>query len=206
MIKLIREQKTAILSGLAASILFAYFLQPILEVTSKVVVTVMTIASSAFLDKIYAQAASFTSQDYSFIWLLFVFGTFSAMFFYHGLYILAGEDRLKAMLLKFRSKPRSERPFITRLIFGSLYLSTLLLFLVVVSANFIQLRAMASFQQQMRALAPHLDAAEEERIYSKWSLMRTQAEYQSIEEILRSHAREQNVQLPESALYTPTTL
>ena len=206
MLKIGKEQKAGVISGLVASILFIYFLQPILNWISRIVVRVMTLAGSAFIDKIYTQAASLQTQNYSFLWLLFVFGTLSTLFFLRGILILFGEERIEPLLSKIRSKARSKNNILVRVSLSILHMSFAFLFLAVVSANFIQLKVIVTFQQQMRALAPYIDDAEEEQIYSRWSLMRTQADYEVISNTIEMHAKNNHLTLPESALYTATTL
>src|SRR3546814_4685387 len=51
MLNLKQEHKVGVVVGLIASILFTYFLQPIFDWVSGVVVKVLTIASSAYLDR-----------------------------------------------------------------------------------------------------------------------------------------------------------
>lgn len=204
MFKLEKEHKAGIVSSLLATIFFIYFLQPILTWISQVVVKLMTITSTAFLDKIYVQAASLQTQDYSFLLLLFVIG------------IPCGFSTITLMLVIFgKGTNRSKEPEPKRIRIPSSALKTcfalvnvgfILAVFVFVSANFIQLRAIVTFKQQMRALAPYIDDAEEEQIFSRWSLMKSNSDYEKISNTVAELAKRSNLELPETALYTPTSL
>src|SRR3546814_10219837 len=92
MLNLKQEHKVGVVVGLIASILFTYFLQPIFDWVSGVVVKVLTIASSAYLDRIYAQAASLQTQDFAFLWISLVFGSFAVAFGGEGIARLRSEE------------------------------------------------------------------------------------------------------------------
>ncbi len=66
MINLTTEQKTAIVSGVVASAIFIYFIQPILSFVAYVFVRGSNIVGSAYTDRIYQQVAHLETQDYSF--------------------------------------------------------------------------------------------------------------------------------------------
>src|SRR3546814_809792 len=180
MLNLKQEHKVGVVVGLIASILFTYFLQPIFDWVSGVVVKVLTIASSAYLDRIYAQAASLQTQDFAFLWISLVFGSFAVAFGGEGIARLVGKDRLHALFDYIFKGTITEPSLIYRVTSGLLLIFLSLLLVVVLSANYMQLRAISSFQQHMRTLAPFISAAEEKQLYSRWSLIRSHDDYESV--------------------------
>ncbi len=207
MFKLEREHKAGIISGLIASIVFIYFLQPILDWVSVAVVKALTITSTVFLDKIYAQAAHLQTQDFAFLWLLFVSLSFGIMSFIVGIVLLVGRDRLRALIRTSLPKIQNKNSnLVYRTASGALLLLFSISTVVVLSANYIQLKTISSFQQHMRAIAPYIDEREEKMIYSRWSLMKSHADYESIYVTIRSKAMANNIELPENRIYSPSTL
>lgn len=150
MFKLEKEHRAGIVSGLIATILFIYFLQPVLDWVSGVVVKILTLTSTAFLDRIYAQAAHLQTQDFAFILLVFVSGFFIITFFIAGLIRLVGGDSLRAAIRYLSSNKQNKQENNAYRIFSGLLLLVSSGFTIaVISANYIQFRTISSFQQHM---------------------------------------------------------
>ena len=67
------NNKSGIISGIVASAIFLYCFQPILETTSRIFINISVYIGTAYVDRIYAQAAHLETQDFSFV--LFIFFT-----------------------------------------------------------------------------------------------------------------------------------
>lgn len=78
--------------------------------------------------------------------------------------------------------------------------------IVTISAGYIQLKTISSFQQHMRIIAPYISEGEEKIIFSQWSLMKSHSDYESVYAIIRSKAKEHNIVLPENTIYSTFTL
>lgn len=212
-----KEHKTGIFCGLISTFIFIYFLQPILDWVSIAVVKVLTITSSAFLDRIYAQAAHLQTQDFSFLWLLFLSSIFAVCIFFIGVIRVSGIsilERIRIAMANVSNFPRNPASSYSskkgskwyRILSGLLLIIFSLSIVVVFSANYIQLKTISSFQQHMRIIAPYVDDSEMKTIYSRWSLMKTYSDYEAIYTEIQSHAKQHNIELPENKIYSPTTL
>ena len=56
----------------------------------------------------------------------------------------------------------------------------------------------ASFNQQLNAIIPYIDAAEEKRLKSAWALMRNRSDYVKINSQIAKHAEDARIDLPKS--------
>lgn len=207
MFKLEREHKAGIVSGLIATIIFSYFLQPVLDWVSGIVVKILTITSTAFLDRLYAQAAHLQTQDYAFVFWGMVLIMFSVATFSAGIFRLVGVDSYKKLahaVIPNRSTNYSTMAY--RIISGILFLLLSAFGIIFLTANYVQLRTISSFQQHMKVIAPYISESEEKMIYSRWSLMKSHADYEAIYSVIRSTAKDHNVVLPENKIYTPYTI
>src|SRR3546814_17011045 len=117
------------------TLLRSYFLQPIFDWVSGVVFKVLTIASSAYLDRIYAQAASLQTQDFAFLWISLVFGSFAVAFGGEGIARLVGKDRLHALFDYIFKGTITEPSLIYRVTSGLLLIFLSLLLVVVLSRS-----------------------------------------------------------------------
>lgn len=93
-----------------------------------------------------------------------------------------------------------------RIISGAIFVALGLFFAAVVSANYMQLRAISSFNQHMKALGPYLTSKEERQLLSEWALMNSAADYSAIYDKLYRVAINNGIILPPNKLYTPTAL
>jgi len=201
-----KERRAGIVTGVIATMLFIYLLQPILNFVSILVTRVSTIVSSAYVDQIYKEAASLETQNYAFLLILFLFGLLSMLFFTVGIRLVVGKK-----LIRSTFRPIGEALFnrdhpILRIGFGVFQILIAIFYLVIASANYTQLSIIATFQQQMRVVAPYISDLQGEQLYSQWSQMRSKKDYDSINNKLHAIALQHQLELPENALYTPTTL
>ena len=212
--KLEKEHKWGIVNGIIASFIFIYFLQPLLDLVSRSVVYVFSLSSSAFIDRIFAQAAHLQTQDYSFGITIIIFGFFSGVLigycrilisFLFGKKLsfgLLGNVLFPLSLINENKKTSTNFAVLV----GALYLIFSFYCIVIIAANYIQLRTISSFQQHMRIIAPYINEGEEKMIFSRWSLMKSHADYESVYATIRSKAKDHNIVLPENTIYSASTL
>ena len=84
MIDAVKKHKAGIISGIIASAVFLYLLQPIIELSAKALLFFYSIAGGAFLDKIYAQVAHLETINYAFLIILLLITPFALVFLLGG--------------------------------------------------------------------------------------------------------------------------
>lgn len=205
----IREQKAGIVSGVVASAIFIYFIQPILNFFSLVFVASSQFIGDAYIDRIYQQASHLETQDYSFLLIMLLLGAFS--------FALAGIS-VKLFLIVLRKKKRQDEPTqdkeknprsrttVRAISVAFIFQLQSILMLSIVVANYIQLSVISSFKQHVRILAPYISDLEEEKFISEWSLMNSKGDYQQIYRRLNIIASANKIQLPENKIYSILSL
>ena len=180
MVNMLKEQKAGILSGVIASAVFIYFIQPILNFSAFVFIRGSEIIGNTYTDRIYQQVAHLETHDYSFLFLMLFLGFPAAT-------LLGASIRITINLFKKRKAESSDEedqegekdeevdktkpPKIIRALVALLLFSISSFLFSIVVANFIQLSTISSFKQHIRIIAPYIGDQEEENLVSEWSLI-----------------------------------
>ena len=207
--KALKEHKTAVLCSIVASLLFVYFLEPILGTIANLALAGAGFLGQAYVDRIYAQSAHLHSRNFAFLivlcFLLAPACGLSIGFSIKAIQQLRGKHPREAStsaVAEFLSSD-SKIAASTKLALG---LASAIWILAIVGANYYQLTVMSSFQRHLRIVAPYIDSDAEERFVSDWSRMTTETEYRSIYARLEQIATSNDIQLPRNAIYSPFSL
>lgn len=207
----IRKNKAGILSGIVASAVFIYFIDPILANLAELAISVSEFLGTAYSDRIYAQAAQLSTRDYSFTIITFLISGMAGM---------AMGFLLKEVVYKIISKTgwslgdssndrerepnskRSKLPLLRSLILLSIISWSGL----VIVGNYEQLSLISSFKHHMNIIAPFIDEAEEEILISKWSQMKSREDFENVYKEMENIASTNNVELPKNRVYSITSI
>ena len=154
------KNKSGIISGIVASAMFLYFFQPLLEMVSKVFIQLSGIIGTAYVDRIYAQAAHLETQDFSFTTFILYFGSLALATFLISLKIIQKSISPNASAGANKDVKKADTPnpsSIKRFIIGSFLLCLSLFLFSLIAADFTQLSTISSFKQHMRIIAPYID-------------------------------------------------
>lgn len=205
-----RQNKSGIISGIVASAIFLYFLQPLLELASRVFFRASNFIGSAYVDRIYAQAAHLETQDFSFTIFIIYFGGMAAIILSISIRLI-----LKSLITKSnknendKDSEKTKTPSPSRLVsagLGGALLCVSLFLFSLIAADFTQLSTISSFKQHMRIIAPYVDEQKEEELLSQWSLMENQDDYNNLYLIVHAIAEKDGLKLPENRIYSPLTI
>ena len=205
MLNFFKEQKGGIIGGIVASAIFLYFIQPILEYSSHLLINISNIFGNAFSDRLYQQIAHLETQDNAFILVMVLFGMISGVLFSVGIVLMSANYRAhKKDGANEKEKPKAVKRNSKVLKHVLPILIFLLSIFPVISALsiFIQLSTISSFKQHIRIIAPYITNQEEEVIISQWSQIRSKSDYQFIYRKLEGIAIKNKVTLPDNKIYS----
>ena len=196
--KIERDYKVGIVTGLIASALFLYFLDPILKFFGTLVFGVFSHVYGAYLDRLFAKAALGATPN-------------------PGMFILAGLNGLFAGMataiihnLIFKKKKEEENPAEKSKFFSKRTrwaLSLVLVLIVLLNFHYywgtwFQFKLVTSFEQHITAVAPYLSEHDEKVLKSRWTQMKNRKDYEKIYEDLRQIAATNNISLPDNLIYS----
>lgn len=202
-----RGLKIGIISSLVATFIFLYFLEPL----GNLLLSAGKIGFQTYIDRIYKEVAT---QDldlpfmiiYGFI-VFFLMG-FILDFFSGAIKILKKylrkeepekTDNKKEISrdIKENESPKKKGK-IMKVVFPSILFILLLSMIIDIS---IKKKAISSFNQHIRVLAPYISEEEKKFIISDFSTMKSQNDYRKIQEKLQGIAKKNDVELPENYQY-----
>jgi hypothetical protein len=196
------EIRKQIVIGLISSIVAALLIQPLLEWIWRTANNWTSSFAVSYTNSIYASAALGLRELHSFLIMLFMFVTIIGL--------SVGVLIAPLMLRNVKKRLRGERPPTREeidAIFKPLWrgswvvgaISTLLLVLSSLSIllrNYADLQLNATFNQRIAALSPALTDLETKQFKSRWALMASRRDYESIQHDLEEIARARNSKLP----------
>jgi hypothetical protein len=208
MFKLEKEHKAGVISGLVATILFIYFLQPIIDWASTQIINLSRLVSSSYIDRLYMQSAHLETQNYSFWLVAFLLIAMVTPIIAFSLLRLVPKSVFSNIAEMRRTKAANNNGSST---FYSVLSSVLgiifsIYLIVVLSGNYMQLSAITSFKQHLRIIAPYINETKNKEILSQWSLMKSEGDYIEIYKIINKIADENRIELPENAIYSAKTI
>ena len=198
------EYRAAIFCGIIASILFMYFLDPILSFIARLTISLLSLVSQAVLDRIYAQASHLHSHDFAFL-----------LFLMYGLLPIIGVACAAILRQIFpplfppnpvRFMLRRRPTILAKCVPIAVALIVTVFALTSIGANWYQLRIISDFEHHIRILAPFITDQEEEELIGELSLMASQKQFVALRNRLDSIAKTYAVTLPPYTIYSPTSL
>lgn len=202
-----RNVKIGIVTSIIATILFIYFIDPILTLFGRTLLQLASRIYSSYVDHLFEKAALCTTMDQAYVLLNLVMGLISGS----SVGICAGI--IIAKIMKKKGLPPSELPKIVKLTtFKAVTLGlSAVLFVNLLSFftlwdGWFQLKTISSFQQHMKAVAPYLEEREEKQLWSKWTQMRSRQDYDAIYVRLKTVANAHDLRLPENRVYSSSSI
>ena len=188
-----RTVRIGIITSVLSTMLVIFFIQPLLSAAWRFSSVLASHFFQSYYDGLYSNAALGHRN-----WLEFALFAFSVSLI---LGMTSGVlTSLAARKFLFR---KDVRGWLFSSPFRLIALSVVLLLALLFSSASLLVRAYAdlqlntSFQQRLTVIAPHLTEQEEEELLAMWASMQTRANYNQINEKLESHARANDVTLPD---------
>ena len=198
--KIDQQMKMGIISGLAASCLFLWFLEPILRFAGRLVFGAGSFVSQAFIDRLFSQAALLTPPDPALNLEMFLLAFINTSLVYMTFFVFRkhtpSDENIKKTAPSVFSKFARSGIIIAALLATSLFLTAAILYSTV-----FQTRLISSFKQHMTAIGPYLDSQKEKQLLSQWTQMQSEADYLKLYEELSKIAQENRVKLPNNQVF-----
>lgn len=202
LLKIFKEQKAGMISGIISSAVFLYFIQPILEFLAHMFVVGSNFIGSAYTDRIYQQVAHLETQDYSFLFFMIIMSAPAGVMLGISIRIFFPFIRIRrAATVTAHDSKTIKMKLNSYFLATTTLMGAFFLFLVVI-ANFIQLSTISSFKRHVRIIAPYISLQEEREIISQWSLINSKKDYQKIYIKIESIAKKNSIVLPENKIYS----
>ena len=197
--KLDRSMKIGIISSVIASVVFIYLIDPIVRLTTFLLVHVFGALSQKYMNRLFEEAALLSGPDPSLTLLFLSLGL--------GCGVMTGA----AVGLALHSiRPDRAAPNTTstrtsvlwrRLSAIGGYIFLMILSLMMLHSTAFQKRITSSFHQHLTAIAPYVSDQELKTFRSRWTQMTSERDYASIYADLRLIATTNSVRLPENKMF-----
>jgi hypothetical protein len=197
-----RAWKIGIATGVISTALFLYCLDPILRGVGVILFHLSGTVFQAYRDRLFAQAALGAPPDPALFLFTLVLGVFAGFFTTAALVVTFGRGRARAIDGATLAGGRRLRHAIV-FAFVVLFNAFTLLFLY---NTYFQIRITTSFRQHTTAIAPYVSDQEMKLLLSRWTQMRTEADYRAIYDGVKHIADINNVILPDNLMFSPTSL
>ena len=195
-----RSLKVGIISSIAATILFIYFLEPLLRFVTFLLFKVFRSIAHLYTDKLFEQAALLSGPDCSFHLLISLHGMIIGICTVVFLFLNARSYHLEKRAINFPSKA-----FIRWA--GSIAaLLTIILSVMILYNAMFQLRVTTSFNQHIVLLAPYISDQEAKLLRSRWTQMKSEQDFETLYRDLNKIAKTNEVVLPENKVYSLSSL
>jgi hypothetical protein len=188
-----KSLKTAIISGVIATLIVTIFIQPILGFVWNAFMAIVGTIHQGYVDRIYRNAAlgerNSVGEATFIILMLFILGSIFSNFLY-----VVGEAATSPSFLR-RTFSAGNR---ARIDSGFEMLIVLLSFVLLVTFSLSTgiTEISASFTQRLTVLAPAISDGEYKTLKARWANMRTKADYDALVAAMDKRAAELSVPLP----------
>lgn len=186
--------KVGVISSLIATIIFLYFLDPIISFLGKIFINVGSFLFQAYIDRIYQEIAV-GQQDYGFM-------------LYLGILIMLLIIGVRLFLFTIRKKKLSTtdkkvktNPNLIKYINLLLSFFLTILSISLILTGFIKKTSATSFDQQIRIITPYISLETKDKIIADFSSMESRDDYIRIMKYIESIALRNNISLPPNRLY-----
>ncbi|MGL5418740.1 MAG: hypothetical protein ACRDA9_04740 [Plesiomonas shigelloides] len=187
--------RVGIITGIIASMIFVYFLDPIIRVFGDGVLYVSEYLVTGLLDSLYQKSALGIAKDPALSTYSILVGIFFA-FPVTALTVILRNKILPASDDQEKDRAQS-RKFIAII---PLVILPIMLFYQFWTMLF-QYQIVTSFDQHMRILAPYMDTRERIIIESNFASMQKEEDYKNLYRKMYELAKENNVVLPDNPTY-----
>lgn len=184
--------KWGIISGLASTLLFVYFLDPILSYLGKLLLNTARLLSTSYLDRFYSEVAT-GDIDYSFMLAIILLVIPFVIYSFNRL-----ANFIETKLTKTKDKQKGSKTDIWGSVLLILSFTCMLIFIV---DGFARKRISTSFRQHLAILTPYISEDEKNILISKYSSMSSENDYRLLVKQMKSVAIAHNINLPPNKLY-----
>jgi hypothetical protein len=171
-------------TSIVASCLFAIFFQPILTVTSNLIVSTIGFFYGGYVDRLYSQAVQSPGDRLIYA----VFG------------IIAGTPIIVLISLGLSNLTRRfTRPTARqtgRLISTVFAVIMIIPLAILIAGPSVSIRANATFQRRLMALTPVISDQERKELLGTWAMINSKAEYENINTQMEDLAKKYHAILP----------
>lgn len=198
--------RNSLLAGIIGTILFIYFLQPILEFVGNSIVIFYKSFSQSLYNRVFEEMA-IGKPDYDFtiillfngIVLSFALGAFIAT-------VIPRKIKKEKEEIKGKKKKQQEEQIepkkrknstLKKVFFGVFFLSTLFF----TSLSYIKHTYIQSFEQKIRIITPYTDTLNKNMLISDFSRMKNYDDYQKIINEIEKIAEKNNIELPNTTTH-----
>ncbi|MDN3593275.1 hypothetical protein [Zunongwangia endophytica] len=196
--------RNSLLAGIIGTILFIYFLQPILEFVGNSIVIFYKSISQSLYNRVFEEMA-FGKPDYDFIIILLFNGI--VLSFALGAFIATVIPRkIKKEEIKGKKKKQQgekneakNRKNLTlrKVFYGVFFLSTLFF----ISLSYIKHTYIQSFEQKIRIITPYINTLNKDMLISNFSRMKNYDDYQKIINEIEKIEEKNNIELPNTTTH-----
>jgi hypothetical protein len=193
-----RAWKIGIATGVISTALFLYCLDPILRGVGLILFHVSGTVFQAYRDRLFAQAALGVPPDPALFLFVLVLSVVAGFFTTAVvLLVILGHARPRPRELEAATPAGRRRFWRTMLVIGVLFFDA---FTVLLLYNvYFQMQITTSFRQHTTAIAPYVSDQDMKLLLSRWTQMRTEADYQVIYRDLKGIADKNHIVLPDNS-------
>jgi cytochrome bd-type quinol oxidase subunit 2 len=178
----------SIIASVVASILFGIFLQPITTGISNVIVSIIGVFYGGYIDLIYDNAAE-NPIDYVVLLTFFMIMVLPLIILFY------------LVMLTYRLATGRPTPFwssVISMVPLAYFIAGISIFpLLIMSAGItISIKANATFQRQLMALAPVISEQETKELRRQWAMMKSKTDYAAINSQIDALAAKYHTELP----------
>ncbi len=203
MLKDIKWPREIIISAIAGSIgtsIVTVFIQPILQGLGDLLVWASTYVYNGFFDFIYRNAALGFREQSSFIAMYLLCDMVNIpVLIICGLYAtFYVEYRFKVKIFSLPEQaPENPKAYFSTLFFYVIIFAlSNLIILFLITENFLEIKFIASFQQELAILSPKISDQDIKELKAQWASMKNFKDYAKIKFKVRNLAKEKHVELP----------
>ncbi|OGP67166.1 MAG: hypothetical protein A2W27_02760 [Deltaproteobacteria bacterium RBG_16_44_11] len=199
-----RNLKIGVISSIVATFLFIYFLDPLLRFVTFLLFKTFGSIAQGYTDMLFEQAALLTAPDPSLFLLSMVTGITSGISMVVIIFFLF-LNRPSEVLQKRIRRIRLPKSVIR---WGVILLALFMLITPMANlySTMFQLRITTSFIQHIVLLAPYISDQEAKLLRSRWTLMKSEKDYETLYQDLNKIAKKNEVVLPVNKVFSLTRL
>ena len=195
--------RNSLLAGIIGTILFMYFLQPILEFIGNSIVVFYRWFSQSLYNRVFEEMA-IGKPDYDFIIMLFIngiivgiaFGAFMSALFPRKRKTEKTEKKKKQQ--EEKTEPVKRKNSILKKVFLGIFFLSILFF---TSLSYVKHMHIQSFEQKLRIITPYTETLKKDKLISDFSRMKTCDDYQKIMNDIQTIADKNNIELPNTIMH-----
>ncbi|MEZ8775433.1 hypothetical protein [Vibrio sp. 10N.247.310.17] len=193
-----KSVKIGIATGIVASMVFVYCLDPILRIFGNTVVYLSSYVVSGLLDSLYAKSALGVAKDSALSVYSLLIGGITGSFF--ALLAVAYKLRQRVETGQNGDLKVKRKPPLGALIFLTFTSVTFMLYNLWIT--FFQIQVVTSFDQHIRIVRPYIQEHEVDLLQSEFAQMHGENDYLVIQNKLEYIAAENQLLLPDNQVYS----